>query len=544
MLALQRYLIPLLFGVVMGAIAVGLSGCGITPSPPSSHNGAASPLFTLNLGTEPPTLDPTKAVDLTSYTVIQNLMKGLVQFGPDMAVQPAVAKRWDISPDRLTYTFYLDKAARWHDGAPVTAQHFLDGWQRALTPATGADYAFFLYELAGAKAFYQAPTDFSTVKATALNAHTLQVTLARPIPFFLDLMAAPIALPARLDVIKQYGDQWTEPGHFVGNGPYQLAEWKHEDHLTLSPNPNYHLNNVATPTTTIEMVMVNDPNTSVVMYENNELDLIETTTSIPASDVRRLQHHPDAHLNPIYRLNYIGFNTQQAPFNNPLVRQAFAHATDRSWFEKLLQSGQKANATWLTPGLFGYNPDLGLAFNPAKAKALLKQAGYGPNNPFPTVALGYATQNDTRKEMEILQYQWQKHLGVTVTLQNMEWKMFLKQLQTQPPGLYRLGWFVDYPDADSFLALFTSDSGNNYTGWQSHTYDTAVKTAAITANGPQRQQLMNTAQRQLLETDTAIIPLYTANKLWLAKPHVNGLVISPLNLIDLQHVRINRQPAN
>lgn len=491
----------------------------------------------MNLGTEPPTLDPIKAVDLTSFTVIQNLMKGLTQFGSDMSIQPAVATHWEVTANQLTYTFHLDKTATWHDGEPVTAQHFIDGWQRALTPTNGADYAFFLYEIAGAEDYYNNPVDFNTVSVTALDNHKLKVTLRRPIPFFLAMLASPIALPVRKELPEQHHEQWTEPEHFIGNGPYTLASWQHDDAIKLSPNNTYQLNNVSPPTTPITMLMVNDPNTSVVMYENGELDFIETTTSIPASDVRRLEDHPDAQTGPIFRLNYIGFNTQKPPFNNPDVRKAFAHAVDRSWFPQLLKSGQNPNATWLTPGLFGYQPELGLQHNPTLAKQYLSKAGYPDGKGFPAVTLAYPTQPETRKEMEILQNQWHNTLGVDITLANTEWKMYLKGLKNDPANLFRLGWFVDYPDPDSFLSLFTSASGNNYTGWANPTYDELVNQAAITPNSSARQALITQAQHTLLN-DATIIPLYNSTKLWLTKPHVEGLVISPLNLIDLQHLRL------
>lgn len=530
-----------LFGVCAFLLLTFVS-CGL-PTSSDSHLQTGERLLRINLGTEPPSLDPAKVVDLTSFTVVQNIMRGLTTLSsePDKPVHvlPAMAKSWEVSADRLTYTFHLRTDSQWSDGIPVTAQHFVDGWRRVLTPETGADYAFFLFDIAGAKAFYEGLSPFESVGVNALNSYTLQVTLTRPIPFFLELCSSPVMLPFRKDVYAKYGDQFTEADNSVTNGPYQLADWQHNVAVRLTPNSYYY--QPPTGVDAIEMMMVNDPNTSVVMYENDELDFIETSTSIPAFDVRRLQHHPDARQFPIHRLNYIGFNVNQPPFDNPKVRQAFAMAIDRSYFPNLLQAGQVPNATWITQGLFGHNVDMGLLFNPERARELLAEAGYPNGKGFTAVPLLYRTLYETQKEMEILQYLWKTHLNVDVRLENMEWKMFLKKLQTSAPGMYRLGWFVDYPDPDSFMSLFTGDSGNNYTGWQSPQYDAWVKQAAVTPNGPARQALYDDAQRLLLQHDAVIAPLYSSNKLVLTKPWVKGLNINALNLIQLDGVVINRK---
>ena len=508
-----------------------------------------SRIFRMNLGTEPPSLDPAKVVDLTSFTVVQNVMRGLTTLSTEknrpeldsegnVAVLPSMALSWDISEDRQTYTFHLRENAQWSDGTPMISQHFVDAWHRVLTPETGADYAFFLFDIKGAKDFYDGQIPFEQVGILALNDNTLQVQLRRPIPFFLELCAAPVMLPFREDVYKKYGDQFTEANNSVTNGPYKLTAWQHNVGITLTPNPYYY----APPQGVdgIEMMMVNDPNTSVVMYENNELDFIETSTSIPAFDVRRLVKHPDARQFPIHRLNYIGFNVTQPPFNNEKVRQAFTLAIDRSYFPRLLKAGQLPNGSWLTPGLFGYNDQRGLQFNPHQAQQRLAEAGYPNGKGFPEVSLVYRTLYETQKEMEILQYLWKTHLNVNVRLENMEWKMFLKRLQTGAPGMYRLGWFVDYPDPDSFMSLFTGASGNNYTGWTHADYDQFVQNAAVMANGKKRQTLYDRAQRILLEDDAVIAPLYGSNKLILTKPWVKGLSINSLNLIQLESVAVSR----
>jgi oligopeptide transport system substrate-binding protein len=499
-------------------------------------------VFRMNLGTEPPELDPAKMDDLVSYEAVQPLMKGLTAFDKAMAVQPAIAESWTVSPDGCRYIFHLRPKARWSDGKPVLASDFVYAWKRALTPATGAPYTFFLYTLKNGRRYYeQTIKDFDAVGVHALNARTLQVDLEQPTPFFLALTAAPVMMPLRQDSIEQYDEQFTEPGHFLSNGAYRLSRWAHEEKMVLRPNPYFY--DIDTPNrhprvARLEFLMINDANTSVVMYENRELDFIETSSSIPAFDVRRLRQQKDAHTRLIHRINYFGFNVTKPPFNNPKVRQAFAYALDRSVYPKLLQSGQRPLASWISPGLVGYNPKLGLEYDPAKARRLLAEAGYPDGKGFPPVSLSYQTVYDIRKEAEIAQALWKKVLNVEVRLDNMEWKMLLSRLNEDPPALFRMGWFADYPDADSFMSVFLSESGNNHSRWKSPAYDTLVRQAGMTLDSPKRQALYDQAQRLLLEHEAVIIPIFASEKLYLARPYVKGLEINALNLANFDALQV------
>ncbi|RLF26981.1 MAG: peptide ABC transporter substrate-binding protein, partial [Thermoplasmata archaeon] len=171
------------------------------------------------LEVDPPTLDINRAGDTTSHMVLGQLMEGLYRYRPDGTIEPAGATDYTVSPDGLVYTVTLRTDALWSDGQPVTAQHYKDSIVRLLDPDTGAGNAFMMYPIAGAEEFNTGViTDPNAVGVTAVDTYTLLFTLEEAAGFFPDILATTAAYPGRLDII-QSDPNWTEPGHFVGNGP-------------------------------------------------------------------------------------------------------------------------------------------------------------------------------------------------------------------------------------------------------------------------------------------------------------------------------------
>jgi oligopeptide transport system substrate-binding protein len=490
--------------------------------------------FTMNLGTEPPTLDPGLASDVVSITVINNIYRGLVITDKYLKIKPEMAQTWELSADGKHYQFFLRKGLKWSDGKPLIAQDFYDGIQRNLNPKTAAPYAFFLFYIKNAKPYYDGKIkNFKTVGVKAIRATQLEFTLEAPCPFFTNLLATSVYFPIRKDLIQRYGDNFTEAKNFVGNGPYLLDDWKHEDHIKLSSNPNYW--GKAPINKTVEMLMIAEPSTSLMMYESGELDFAETASSLPIKEVRRLKGRKDFHFLSLHGIAYIGFNITKPPINNPLIRKALALAIDKNYFPKLFQSGETPISNYISPGLTGYSPKTGLDFNPKQAQKLLAQAGYPNGKNFPKTSFWIsASSAESNQLAEILQYQWKKNLNIDITVQRADFKVYLKQLSDDPPAIWRLQWYVDYPDPDSYLTVFISESGNNYTKWKNKQFDQWVKTAGQSLNTKQREILYTKAQQLLLEKDVALIPLYVIPKNYLLNPEKKGVFMSPMNLLTFE----------
>ncbi|HET6465880.1 MAG TPA: peptide ABC transporter substrate-binding protein [Nitrospiria bacterium] len=491
--------------------------------------------FRMTLSNEPPTLDWNLATDSVSFDVLINLMEGLTEYDEQLRPRPAVARSWEVAPDGRTYLFHLREDARWSDGKPVTAGDFEYSWKRLLDPKTAAEYAYFLYDIEGAEDYNTGKTDRpDSVGVRALDDRRLEVRLRKPIVFFPSITTFMVTFPMRRDVVEKFGERWTEPGHLVTEGPFMLDEWRHEYKLTLGPNPYYYGERPAL--SKIVMFVVNETATALTLYETGDLEM----ATLPPEAMSAYRGKTEYVSAPILRGYYYGFNVLKPPFSDPRVRRAFSMAVDRREFPAILKRGEIPASFWIPPGMPYYNPALGLPFDPEGARRLLADAGYPGGRGFPTVTAAFNTAPENSLIAENLQAQWKRNLGVEVLLDNQEWKVYLKQLQTDPPPLFRLGWGADYPDPDNFMNLFTSTSGNNRTRWKNDRYDALIRSAAAEPDPHRRQAAYDEAQRILLETDAAIMPLFVATQNWVIKPYVRGLRVNALELLEFKNVHLER----
>ena len=516
-------LIPILLSFLI------LSSCN-----PFSRRGDDK-VFRVNLGTEPPSLDWSLATDHVSFNVIANLMVGLTEFDKNLKPAPVIAKSWKVLDGGRQIVFHLRDDVSWSDGEKVTAQDFEYSWKRLLNPKTASEYAYILFDIVNAEEFHQGEvTDESLVGVRATDDWTLEVQLKQPTSYFLSITTFEVTYPQRRDIIEKFGTKWTEPEHIVTNGPFLLSSWKHEDEIRLTANPNFFVGKPATER--VEMFMINELTTALALYDQGKLDFIDNH-SIPILEKPRLAKAPGFKPVPQLRGEYYGFAIDRKPFDDPRVRKAFAMAIDRSVFPKILHGGERPATSWIPPGMLAHNPRLGLPYNPPEARRLLREAGYPDGKGFPEVTLAYNTLEDKKIVAEAVQGMWKRNLGVLVRLENQEWKVYLKKLQTDPPHIFRLGWGADYPDPDNFMKLFTSLSGNNHTRWKNDRYDQLLELAAREMNQQKRVEIYNEAQRILCEVDIPIIPLFTTTESTVLRPTFTGLEYSSMGRLDLRRVR-------
>ena len=525
-----RFLIwgALVFGLLFW---VGIYGFNKTNRADTPSSGKQ--VFRMAISSEPPTLDWSLATDNVSIRIIENLMDGLTEFDADLKPIPAVAEGWLISEDGRRYTFSLRENVYWSDWKPVTAYDFEYSWKRLLDPKTAAEYAYFLFDVVNGAEYNSGEIkDPEKVGIKALDERTLQVDLRQPIVFFPSITTFTATFPHRKDIHDRFGDHWTDPKNMVVNGPFKLKKWDHEYKVILEPNDRYY-----DQKPTLEEVtffVIGESTTALTLYETGDLDLVQ----LPPIAISHYKDSPEYLNFPFLRGYYYGFNVTLPPFNDPRVRKAFSMAIDRNEVPKILKGGEIPTSSWIPKGMPGFNPNIGLSFNPEEARKLLSEAGFPGGKGFQKITAVFNTNPENNLIAENLQAQWERNLGVKVVLDNQEWKVYLKRLTTDTPALFRLGWGADYPDPDNFMNLFTSTSGNNNTHWKNERYDQLIQKAALERDPQKRQGLYDEAQRILTEEDVPIMPLFIAAQNILIKPYLKGLEINALDLLFLKTVSV------
>ncbi len=491
--------------------------------------------FNMRIQSEPPTLDWSLATDNVSITLLQNLMEGLAGYDSKLQPKPALAAKWEVSKDGKTYTYTLKNNVLWSDGVPLTAQHFWDSWERMLNPKTASEYAYFLFDVVGAKDYSEGKLkDSSKLGFKVVDPKTFAVTLNKRAAYFPTIPTFTVTYPIRKDIIEKFGNKWTSPGNMAVVGPFLLTDWKHDSKVTLTANPKYYGGKPKLDT--ITAYIVSEDTTAINMFESGKLQYV---SRLPPVEIERLKASPAYRNGPFLRGYYYGFNITKKPFDDVRVRRAFAHAIDRTQITSLLKGGQIPTTSWVPKGMPGYEPKVGLGFDLSKAQKLLAEAGFPGGKGFPNITFMFDTRDDHKLIAERLQAMWKKNLGVDLKAQNEDWKVYLNRLKADVPAMFRLGWGADYPDPDNFLALFTSYSGNNYTQWKSKEYDKLIEQAASEASMPKRLALYHKAQVLLTEQDAVIIPLFVDALNVLISPTVKNLSLNALDFLNLKDVSIN-----
>jgi oligopeptide transport system substrate-binding protein len=464
--------------------------------------------LTLCNGAEPQSLDPAVITGQLEGRLALALFEGLTTRNAKGEIIPGMAESWERSTDGLTYTFHLRPGIKWSNGEPLTADDFLNSWERVLNPATASEYAYQLYYLVNGEAYGTGKiTDFSQVGVKAPDPQTLVVTLSHPTAYFLELTSFQTLCPVHLPTVKKYGRDWTKPGHMVSNGPYVLKEWRLNDYILVEANPFYWR---PVRVHRIKVLPTKDPTACFNLFYSKKTDLILDTRSIPSTLVPEIKDEPWFHANPFGATSFIRFNVKRKPFDDVRVRKALALALDKKDIvTKITRCGEPVADTLVPPGNPGYVPPEGLGYHPDEARQLLAEAGYPGGKGFPDVDLLYAIRGTGEQVATEIQALWQRELGITsIHLRGQEWKVFLNTQQLVDFDLSTSGWIGDYNDPQTFIDMFVTDGGNNQTGWSDPQYDQMLQTSENTADPVQRMQILQGMEKILVDDEVPIIPVY------------------------------------
>ena len=495
---------------LLAAIAAFLTGCGREPSPAhSSAAPAAARVLRVSQRNEPVSLDPATTTLPDEHGILRALLEGLLVPGPDgSAPLPGAAEGFEVSADGLVYTFRLRNDARWSDGRPVMAEDFTASYLRLLSPETASPKATIFFGVRRARAFAGGEErDFSAVGLRATDPRTFVVTLEKPNPRFPHVVASGPWLPVRADLALRHGRRWTEPGNFVGNGPFTLEEWRPDQHVALRRNPAWH-GAAAVALEAIRFVRFDSSDAEERAYRAGQLDV---TMAIPASKVAGYARErlAELHRTAMIETRHLVFNLRR-PALGAEVRRALSLAIDRRRLAERVLLGSHAPAdTFLPPQLAGAGQTRAdrATFDPEEARRLLAAGGFPGGTGFPKLELSGWTNAPV---LEALQQMWREHLGIDVVIALREAKVHLDALRT---GGFDLAFATAIPDAADPAAMLgdlLTGAPLNYPGWSNGGFDRAV------ADGRWAE-----AERAI-RADAPVTPLYYNSKVWLMSPRVRG----------------------
>ncbi len=499
--------------------------------------------FHFVIPTEPPTLDWNKSTDLTSSMVIDNIMDGLFIYDfsqkGKILYKPALAKSMEYQNKGQVWIFTLREDVYWTDGVPLDPQQVVDGWERLLNPKTASAYASYLYPIKNAKEYNSGKVkDFSKVGVRVAPDRRIKVELTAPRMFFPFYLTHSNTYPIRKDVIEKHGAKWTEPENIVTLGAYTLVHWKHDKLVVLKKNPSYY-GDFPGNAENVSIRIIPEPATALNLFDSGQLDFIDY---VPSKQLSALKKRPEYSEFPSATIQYYGLNTTRPPLDNLKVRQAIALAIDKTQVEKVFGDKMQAVNSWIPKGIFGYNPAIGLSFNPEKARKLLNEAG-GVEQ-LPKMTISFNTHEDHQRVAENIQAQLKENLSLNVEVRNEEWKIYLQNLQNiknlvgKPEQgkifIYRMGWVPDYPDPDTYMDLMASYSENNYTYWKNKKFDELINKAVSMENNSERQKVYDQAQRILLEEGAPVIPLGVHKQSFLTSDRVKSY---PYNIMHKRYFK-------
>ena len=489
------------FALGLLLLATGRSGCHSEPRAD----------FAIFNGNEPETIDPQTLTGQPDGRIAASLFEGLTRFNPTNArAQPGLAHSWTLSPDGRTYTFHLRTNLTWSTGEPIRAEDFVWSWQRAIDPKTGADYAGQLFYVKNGEAINtNGVTDVKQLGIRALDPFTVQVEVTQPTPFFLELIASRIFTVVPRWHVEKYGENWIRHGPVPCSGAFQLVDWRVNDRVRVRKNPRYW-DAANVDLETVDFRSGDNANAALNIYLTGGVDCIIDKTAMPVDLLDELLKRPDVQKFPYLATYFLRFNTTKAPYSDPRVRQAICLVVDKARITaRTTRAGEIPTDTLTPPGTGGYQPPAGLTRNVARARELLAAAGYPEGKGFPVIEYTYNVGTKLHEQVAIeLKETLAAELGLRLELHPMEWGPYLREMNALNFDMIRGSWVGDYEYPNTFLDLFTSNNGNNRTGWKNPEYDRLLGEAAATVDTAARFELLRRAETLLIHDEVPILCLH------------------------------------
>jgi oligopeptide transport system substrate-binding protein len=488
----------------------------------------------MNIKTEPLSLDPRKPNDVTSINFQKMCFDGLTRIGLDGKAYPSIASHIAISEDKKIYTCIL-RETFWSDGTPLTAYDFEKTWKTSLKPEFPCEAATDLYVIKNARAAKIDKCSIDAVGVKALDAHTLEIELAHPIPSFPSMLSTHIFYAAPSHIVDTHPEWADKKGpYYVCNGPFCLKEWRQSDYMLLEKNPKYwDRDNVKLDR--MVLFLIEDETTELSMFENGDLDWAGSPlSSLPTDALHTLPHVTTYSMAGIY---YYTINTKDPLLKNANLRKALALAINRKEIiDNVTQSGQLPAMSFIPPALCPvqkYFKDADTKDAVKYFQMALKELGLSKEQ-FPALTLSYNTMNAHHKIAQAIQGQWRDVLGLKTRLENKEWKVYLDELRGTKYQIGRLGGIANNYEPISFLDRFRYlSSDENFSKWTNAEF-TELLERGDAAIDPEERLCYLLKAEAIFMNEMPVIPIYFYTGSYLKKPYVKDVYLSELADVDFK----------
>lgn len=482
---------------------------------------------------EPSWIDSFNTQDSEGFEVARLLYDGLTDYGEDLEPVPAVATDWSTE-DNVTWTFNLRDDVTFHDGTPVTAQSFVDGFNRVANPDNLSDVAY-QGGVAGILGWNEVTAGEATEVegVVAIDDTTLEITLETAYPVLPKNLSHPVFSPVNLAAVEAGGDSYSDAP--VGNGPYKMdGTWEHDVSITLARNDDYY----GTPGNA-EVVQFNIYDSVETMYleaQAGNLDIAD----VPPENIESASTDFDGRFIDIEIgvLNYLGFPNGTAPYDNADIRKALSLAIDRETISDAIFAGTRAPANGFAPPLApgAISGCENTEYDPEKAKELFDAAGGVPGN---ELTIYFNSGGGHEEWTQAVANGWLQTLGVEATFESQEFAPYLDILQGgEVDGPYRLGWGWDAPTSENFLTpLYGSDSGDNFSGFSNADFDAAIEDFRAAPSEAEGFPALAAAQEILCE-EMPVAPMFFGRGQKVHTENVDNVIYSVFGFTLLEQVEV------
>ncbi|HUX40668.1 MAG TPA: ABC transporter substrate-binding protein [Rectinemataceae bacterium] len=451
-------------------------------------------------------LDPMGHNDIYSEKVSFLVFNRLFKLNTNFEAVPDLVAKWS-NPSPREWLLTIKKGVKFHDGSEMTS----------------ADVKF---SLDRSKTMANVKHVLAEVESVAVvDKYTVKVTTKGPFaPFLFTLAHAGASIVSKKYV--ESGDNWKNP---IGSGPYKFVQWSSGDKVVLQKNPNYFDKADMPIADQIVFKIIPEATSRTIALQTGDVDVVAT---LDPNDIDKVKADKNLALytKPSTDIQYLGMNVDKPPFDNVLVRRAFNYAIDKDAILIVALNGAGEVASSIIPrSLMGWKAGP-YTFDPAKAKELLKQAKYDPNQTIKMWVFG----DNGKKVSEVVQSNL-ADIGVKVDIEVFELGAFIQATNSGDQQFFKLGW-TSNPDPDSMLTpLFSKGSigSQNRTRYVNDQVEKLLAAGRVELNLAKRKQIYNNISDIVMQ-DATWVPLYTGNNTIAANAKLQGVELSPQGLWNLE----------